>query len=240
MKKLLLSALSICAGVLFVQAQGYTLKDLGGNTINTQTIDITIDVSTSLSTYEFDCTNTGSLSKNSYMERQEQTVVPGTQNYFCWDVCYPPFVGTSTSGVTIAATGTYTLGSVDYQPQGQLGMTTIRYVIYDYANPNDSVWFTVRWNVTPMGIQENLIGTLVSAFPNPSSTSTQVKYEFSGASEGTLCIYNLLGEEIKSIALNSTKGTALIDVAEMKNGIYFYSLVAGEKTLATRKFTVAH
>lgn len=240
MKKFLLSTFLLAAGVLFVQAQGYTLRDAGGNTINGLTIDITIDVSTSLSTYEFDATNNGTLSKNSYMKRQELVLVPSTQNYFCWDVCYPPFVGTSTSGVTIAAAGTYTLGSVDYQPQGQLGMTTIRYVIYDYQNPSDSVWFTVRWNATPAGIQENLIGSLVSAFPNPATSTTQVKYEFSGASEGLLKVFNMLGEEVKTVSLNTNKGTALIDVAELKSGIYFYSLVAGDKTLATRKFTVSH
>lgn len=240
MKKVLLSLFLAASGVLVVHAQssGYNITDVNSTIINGQTLDVWADSNASLLTIDFDVTNTGTLLKNTYMERHELSIVPGTQNYFCWDVCYPPFVGASTTGVNINAGGTYTLGTVDYQPQGQLGTSTIRYVIWDFQNPNDSVWFIVNWHITPVSVEEHITGSLFNAFPNPAYGQTQIKYELEGADQAIIRIYNMLGEVIRNIPVNGTKGNLTVDVSSFQSGIYFYSLVSDEKILATKKFTV--
>ncbi|MCC7302633.1 MAG: T9SS type A sorting domain-containing protein [Bacteroidia bacterium] len=240
MKKLLLTL--TLAGTAFAgidaQTSSYTIKDGAGNIINGQTITLTDEPSTPLITFDFDVTNNGNLPKTTYMERQELVLIPSTQNYFCWDVCYPPFVSTSTNGVSITNGGTYTLGTVDYQPQGQLGMSVIRYVIYDFQNPNDSAWFIINWNITPASVEEEMSGSILPAFPNPALTHTTINYELQGRN-GYLNICNMLGEIVKVIPVSSGKNSVTLDVTELKSGIYFYSLVAEHKILATRKFTVS-
>lgn len=243
MKKVLLSILLLAAGALVVHAQtsGFTIKTKDNVVMNSQTFNIwgSVDTTTILSLL-FDVTNNGTAIKNTYMERHELSLIPGTQNYFCWDVCYPPFVGMSTTGVNINPAGTYQLGSVDYQPQGQLGMSTIRYVIWDYQNPNDSAWFIVNWGTSPAGVSEIVSGNLLPSYPNPASSYTNVKYELSGAANASLTVYNMLGSVVQTLPVHDAQGTIRLDVSSYTNGIYFYALVADGRTLSTRKFTVTH
>ena len=72
-------------------------------------------------------------------------------------------------------------------------------------------------------------------YPNPAKEKTYVKVEFSSP-QATLTISNILGKtlEVKTLPYS---GTFVIDVTELPNGVYFYTLEAdGEKV--TKKMTV--
>jgi PKD repeat protein len=82
--------------------------------------------------------------------------------------------------------------------------------------------------------------TGISVYPNPFSSSTAIYYELSSPVQVSLKIYDLMGNEIKSVinesqsegkkvaVWNGTKS----DGNKVNTGIYFYRLQAGSKTIS--------
>ena len=124
-----------------------------------------------------------------------------------------------------------------------MGVSTIRYVVYDSAIVNDSAWFIINWHVTAVGMNEmNSVSGNISACPNPANSNASIKYELSGnVNTGSLKIYNMLGSVIIEIKIvNTSEGTIVFSTADLEQGIYFYSIVANDKIIATRKLFVMH
>ncbi len=72
-------------------------------------------------------------------------------------------------------------------------------------------------------------------YPNPAKEKTYVNVEFS-STEATLTLSNILGEVIQIQKLPQS-GTYVIDVTNVQEGVYFYTLYAdGQKV--TKKLTV--
>ena len=127
MKKhlLFLSALIVLSIAAFAQST-IQLIDGWAGTANGQTYDVWAAISDSVVDFELDAKNTGTTSKDYLMKRQEISLVTGTENYFCWDQCYAPFVGQSPTIVTIASNGTFLLPSCHYKAHGYVGTSTIK------------------------------------------------------------------------------------------------------------------
>ena len=76
---------------------------------------------------------------------------------------------------------------------------------------------------------------LAQNYPNPASEKTYIEVQFSSA-QATLTISNILGKTLEIKTLPNS-GTFVVDVTNLPNGIYFYTLEAdGEKV--TKKMTV--
>ncbi|MDC0560873.1 T9SS type A sorting domain-containing protein [Bacteroidia bacterium] len=72
-------------------------------------------------------------------------------------------------------------------------------------------------------------------YPNPAKTTTYVDVEFSSL-EAQLVLSNILGEVI-SVQKIPHSGTYSIDVTNIPEGVYFYTLEAGNDKI-TKKLTV--
>ncbi|MEW6469123.1 MAG: T9SS type A sorting domain-containing protein [Bacteroidota bacterium] len=243
MKRILLSLSAIAAFILPSQGQtSLQLTDAWAGTANNQTYDVWNDVTVTVMDFEFDAKNVGTASKKYMLKRQIISEVSGSDNYICWTLCFPPFVDVSTEAVTLAPNATYDLSSCHYRPFGNIGTTTIRYVVYDSLNVNDSAWFVINWHVTAVGIDEaNAVNATVSAYPNPANASAVISYDLSGpVKTASIRLYNMLGSEVKEVRLNGNEGAITLNTAELLPGIYFYSIIVNEKVIATRKLTIAH
>jgi hypothetical protein len=73
--------------------------------------------------------------------------------------------------------------------------------------------------------------------PNPFDEKTTISYEvYEGFKSAKLYIYNLQGEQIKSINIaKGGKGSVEIPSSDLKAGIYFYSLIVDNKEIDTYK-----
>lgn len=76
---------------------------------------------------------------------------------------------------------------------------------------------------------------LGSAYPNPSNGSSQLSIDYSlvNSSDVTIEIFDMSGKKVKTVLnTNSEAGnfTATTDISDLKNGLYIYTLTAGNYT----------
>ncbi|MBQ9471029.1 MAG: T9SS type A sorting domain-containing protein [Bacteroidales bacterium] len=78
-----------------------------------------------------------------------------------------------------------------------------------------------------------------TAYPNPA-TGGHITFRVDGLqgfAEASLVIRNILGATIKVAAVSSTAPTQL-NIAELPNGLYFYTIEQNGKQLLTKRFMV--
>ncbi len=186
---------------------------------------------------------------NSYkVQRTVYTEDVQDSSQFCWGgVCYSFTTATSTHADTLSRGDTIEYAHSGFHSVFVCGpASVIRKVHYQVYNintsyRNDTAGFTIQYNPTAAGINElNLTGTLSQAYPNPSSSEVFVKYDIKGQSpKSKIIMYDMLGKQVKEISINDKQGTVKIDTEDLHSGIYFYSLIAGDKTISTKKLVIA-
>lgn len=87
------------------------------------------------------------------MKHQEKTF-----NYFCWSLCYPPFVRSAPEDdfITIPAGGQVDNFIGDYNPEGQIGSTTVEYTFYNKDNEKNDFQTTT---ITYVSLMPEVIGS---------------------------------------------------------------------------------
>jgi hypothetical protein len=77
-------------------------------------------------------------------------------------------------------------------------------------------------------------------FPNPFNPSTTIRYEVPEQGRVTLKVYNLLGEEIRTLVDGHQPAgskSVTVDAGELPGGVYIYKLQAGGRS-AAKKFSL--
>lgn len=78
-----------------------------------------------------------------------------------------------------------------------------------------------------------------NAYPNPASVNTQMEYSLPfETTSARVIIRNLVGDISIDLSLKDLQGRAVIDLNNLENGVYFYSLIWNETTITTRKLIV--
>jgi hypothetical protein len=246
MKKILLSLSGIILFSGFSFSQGLLLLTLGGSPIgNGSTIYYSGDTTSYVAIQSHVMVkNNGAVSKQVKVKKIETSLIPGSTNTFCWGTCFGPTTYVSPTTKTIAAGAIDTTDFTgDYTPMGHLGISLITYKFFNIADTTDSVTVVVSYNATGVGISnisENKI-TFSNAFPNPANSYTVFNYNLpQTATNAKIIIRNLLGSVMNETALPNLEGNAVISTAELKSGIYFYSLIVNDRIFTTRKLIIQH
>lgn len=233
MKTLLLSTISLIF-CINLQAQATEMRIYSGGGVPwgkaNETISIIIDV------VAFTQVNGIIASKT------ENTILPGSSNYFCWGgTCESTTTTTSSKSIDLATGDTSSL-TVYYNPNGNVGTSNLDYTFTATGSGNlsvtmDNIDFVAS---APTSVNENASSsTLSGAYPNPSSGLTTISYS-SVMDNNFLTIYDLAGKEIKKRKLTKGLGIVLIDVSEFENGIYLYTLSNENGIITTKKLVVTH
>lgn len=80
--------------------------------------------------------------------------------------------------------------------------------------------------------------TLFQNYPNPFNPTTTIKYSLSKPLNVLLKIYNIVGQEIKTLVdkrQNSGCHSVIWNAEELPSGIYYYQLIAGDNFTQTKK-----
>jgi hypothetical protein len=242
MKKILLS-LAMLTAFSGVFAQSFSLQDTLGVAIPAgSNIQVLGDPTAAVITAKIHVKNNAAEAKDVKVKKviHEGDTLALTMNYFCWGVCYGPTTYVSPFAQTIQAGAVNDQFYGDYNPQSIPGKSTITYVFFDVNNVNDSVAVTIEYNASPASVGAPKAQASVSAaYPNPAINTFNLEYNISGqVNKAKVVISNILGSQVKEVELDSRSGKIQIPVTELVNGIYFYSIVADEQLVLTRKFVV--
>ena len=175
--------------------------------------------------------------------RTVNNLYPGHGSHFCWNVCYTDestFISTAPVNIPSGATSYYFHGYI--VPHGyNFGHSTVCYRFYDANNIADSVSTCFEYD-NAVGIQTldaSAVNPLSEPSPNPANNLTGIKYS-AGSNGARIVVYNLLGKEVKEIKLTEKQGAIIITTSDLGQGVYYYSLFANGKMLATKKLVIAH
>lgn len=171
----------------------------------------------------------------------EVSVIPGTLNYFCWAQCYEPGVTLSPTSITLQPGERVSAFYGDYIPQGQAGISSIKYCFFNVANETDSVCGIVRFSASPVGVNDLTAAgrsNISKSYPNPASNELFIDYAV-GDGVGRIDIYSMLGVKVKSVNLTGQQGRVNLNVASLPAGMYLYRLVVNGQDVQTKRFSVS-
>ncbi len=185
---------------------------------------------------------------NVLVARTNIDVLDGTENSFCWPViCWSPMVDTSGQYQFIAAggqseddmfSGHYNYNDINGNPQ--YGTSLVKYAFFDKDNFEiiDTVY--VKYMLGYTGIDENGLTTAVSdIYPNPASSFANVDFHLnSTVKSAEIKIVNLVGKVVKTIPLNQKEGSVKVDLNNLSEGLYFYTVLVNGKIEKTKKLIV--
>jgi len=242
MKNLLLSAILVCF-TMFAFAQSLELWHDGELVEDQSDIWVLGDPSDGELIIELGVKNISTNSLDVICKKQEIEVIANTTNLFCWaGQCFSPFVFESPVSQPIAPGELTEEFSGHYMPAGNAGITIMRYTFFDQNNPADSICFYSYFFASTVGFEElGLESVKVSnAYPNPASNQTSFDYVLpQSASTASIKIHNLLGAVIKETVLTDKTGKATINVTDLNDGVYFYSVVVDNQTIETKRLIVS-
>jgi len=242
MKTLVLFFLFLFCIFSYGYNQSLALADSAGPVQNNSTITVTGHVNDAeLLSYMF-VKNTTSAAIAVKVKKVEISLITGSTNSFCWGLCFPPNVYVSPTPLTINSHATDSTDFAGhYSPNLFTGISTVRYVFFNNANPSDSVCVNIAYDALQVGISTQTIKNILSgAFPNPANNAVNFDYALNSENIGTLIIRNLLGTVVRNTNLKSNESKVSIFTGDLPEGIYFYSLDVDGKSLATRKLIIKH
>jgi len=242
MKKILLSMAVVLLTVFYANAQSYTLE-WGGEvladtiTLNPFSVDDTEIV------FEAIFNNLTDVGANIKVIRNEISIVEGTVNSFCWDLCFPPFVDTSGNFIYIPAGGQSEEAafSAHFEIHDAIGISVIEYTFYNMDNPDENVKIVVNFDTSPTAISENLHDNIwvSDVYPNPATSFVKIDYKLPREVEAAgIKIVNLLGSVVKEQLIDTQNSSVQIDINDINSGIYFYSLFVNGEVFSTKKLIV--
>jgi hypothetical protein len=78
----------------------------------------------------------------------------------------------------------------------------------------------------------------LNIYPNPSKGLMELDYDLGNNLSAKLNLYDVTGKLISSYKLDSNKGILQMNEQNLNNGVYFYHILVGEKTLKTDKIVI--
>lgn len=172
--------------------------------------------------------------------------VTGTQNALCWALCSVYYAAGTKAGVvapggsvTLAAGDTTTIFVLHYKPNGYAGTSDYLVTFFNASNVNDSTSMTVRFDVATSVNEAAMPEVSASAYPNPATNNVTI--DLANITErSTLRITDALGQTVKTVQVNAGETNVRISTADLRSGIYFYSVINNNKAVLTRRLIVNH
>jgi Secretion system C-terminal sorting domain len=105
----------------------------------------------------------------------------------------------------------------------------------------NTIQVPVNYHLSQMSPDAELKSFDISAaYPNPASGSTSFEYTIPDSSNGKIMLRNLLGGIVREVNFEKPEGKVVISTNDLKDGIYFYSVLLNNKVEITRKLVIRH
>jgi hypothetical protein len=246
MKKIYFLAVALFAGISSLDAQSITVRNTAdGSTISNGSVFYGVTTASNITEIDFEFKNTSATSKNFHVKRYDLVVnkisaTDSAEAYYCTGLnCYPPTTTITPAPVALGANSTIAL-KLYLTEASAIGQTSIKYEVYDAANPTDMVSFTIKYNSpTSVKTTENVF-TLSDVYPNPVNGKAFISLNSAAAvNGGSINITNSLGSvvSLRGLDLSQGKNTIPLETESLASGIYFVTITAKNQRII-KKFYV--
>jgi len=242
MKKLLLT-LSLILSVMALSAQKFTVteKETGNVVENGATFYIYGDVVTTWYELILDLSVTANEGVSLIAEKETTDVVEGTSNMICLGMCYAPTVNVTPAWpFTAGESADFAMHYQVNDLEAALGQE--QYIVlslYEEGNPEDRFFVYVTFKYSLDGIENtSAVNEFSNAYPMPARDVVNFDYSFNESVDAQIAIYNMMGQEVLRNEINGMSGKASINVSDLADGIYFYSLVVNGVVEKSNKLVV--
>ena len=193
--------------------------------------------------FEMNVTSLADTDLNIVCERVIKSTTGGS-NYFCWGACLAPHID---SGSNVVAPGVPNIFSAHYMPLNEnweavYGLELlIEYHFYDERNPEDKYIFEVYFKHSGESVVDyNSVEVFSNAYPNPANNVVSFNYNMPlDAQTASVAIYNMMGQEVVRQDVNVGGSRMDINVSDLTDGVYFYSLIVNNQTVKTNKLVIS-
>lgn len=244
MKKLLLTLSIIIASLAVTVAQISFSHD--GEMLG-DTVTIYFDPSDSTLFHMFDIVihNESEAGMNVKIAREIIQELDTQQFTFCYgEQCFGPDTDTCPNYVYIAAnsqTDSADMLLAEYQPKNKIGTSIIKYTAYNKDQTDVKGSVVIKYWASPAGITEDIMkdGYLSAIYPNPASNHISLDYKLtSKVISAQVKVFNVLGSVMKEINMQLGNSKVRMDISDLNQGIYFYSVIINGDIYTTKKLIV--
>ena len=121
--------------------------------------------------------------------------------------------------------------------------STLRYLAYNKANPNQSMEVELNFEVEEKPDKATIYNsryiTVYDVYPNPAVEEAFLDYDLASDNvNAKILVHNILGNIIGEYALSSLEKRVRIKIEDQSAGIYFYTLYVENEGVMTRKLIV--
>ena len=129
-------------------------------------------------------------------------------------------------------------GSPLYSPN-HIFPTTMNYTVCLYIQTNSGCQSSTcdTLQVNTVGVNKDLQNVSFNIFPNPFAFQTTISFH-KGAKNTTIKIRDILGKEIKSVAIPNGTKEFVFKKENLVNGIYFYNIISDSQNVASGKLVI--
>jgi hypothetical protein len=100
----------------------------------------------------------------------------------------------------------------------------------------------VNFNASPVGIEDLGQNEVFVSNPYPNPATSQVSFDYNlpvGTSSATVSVHNLLGAKVKELELTGINGKTTVNVNDLNDGIYFYSVSVDNRIVETKRLVIS-
>ena len=244
MKRLLLT-LALILSVLALSAQKYTVKEAeNGNVVENGAAYYIYGPGTAWGEITLNFTVTANEDVNLIAECEIIQGVAGTYNSICLEQCYAP--GVTITPVVAFAAGDEKEFSMHYSAEDPTNIASVagqeqimKYYLYEESNPDDRFVVNVTFKFSLDDAEELVKAeTTCNAYPVPASDMVYFDYNLSSSANAEIAIYNMMGQEVMRNSISGVSGKTNINVSDLTDGVYFYSLIVNGKTEKSSKLVI--
>ena len=209
------------------------------------TINIVSDINSAMEIqFDLHVINTTDADINVVCEMTDDPNGVGS-NYLCWGNCYMPGVLEAENVVTAGGEGIFNghcmFVDAEFQTLPEGTEIHMVYTFFDERNPEEKYTFNVNFKYQSDAIVDfNSVNVFSNAYPNPANNTVSFDYNMPfDVNSASVAIYNMMGQEVVRQDLNLGGSRADINVSDLNEGVYFYSLIVNNQTVKTNKFVVS-
>lgn len=248
MKKVLLSLLALAfAGQISAQSLQFDIIGHDGNVVEANAQPGRYEVIGEINemmelTFDMNIMNLTDAPLTLTCERVVITENPTGMNYFCWGSCFSPDVSIADVEMEPGVPGVFNAHwmAVDENfapaPGSEL---TVEYHFYERGG--DPYIFEVYFKYDGEDVADyNNVEVFSNAYPNPATNIVSFNHNLpNNAQSAAIAIFNMMGQEVIRQNVNIGNSKTDINVSDLTNGVYFYSLIINDKSVKTNKLVIS-